>query len=405
MKEKLKILLADDEEIIRRRVCLMLADRFCIDQADTARGAREAATSHYDAVLLDIVFPDGNGIEICKEIKERDPHRTVVISSSMESVDAWDQAFRAGADGYFEKRELLGLDPRKIALTIENLVERNRLRRQAEELNRRQGELLSVLSHDVRAPFQALLGTIELLRKGPIPPSAAENVETLFQCAKDQLAFINSLLEFLRLESGMIGLRRIPLDVNLPVNQCLQGLRMLASSKGITLEVHLEPTLPKIPGDIGRIGQLASNLLSNAVKFTARGGTVIVRTAASTRQSFSGVEISVEDNGIGIKPEDRERIFQRFHRGRSRGTEGERGTGLGLSICREIAQLHQGHLDVFPGESGGSRFAAWFPVESESCVTGQTQTCEQSATTKRPARSKAKEPSSRNQLTKRRASC
>ncbi len=405
MKEKLKILLADDEEIIRRRVCLMLADRFCIDQAATAQAAREAASSCYDAILLDIVFPDGNGIEICKEIKERDPHSTVVISSSMESVDAWDQAFKAGADGYFEKRELLGLDPRKIGLTIENLVERNRLRRQAEELNRRQAELLSVLSHDVRAPFQALLGTIELLRKGPIPQSAAENVETLFQCAKDQLAFINSLLEFLRLESGMIGLRPIPLDVNLPVNQCLQGLRMLASAKEITLEVHLEPTIPKIPGDIGRIGQLTGNLLSNAVKFTPRGGRVIVRTAAATRLGVSGVEISVEDNGMGIKPEDRGRIFQRFHRGRSRGTEGERGTGLGLSICREIAQLHKGWLDVFPGASGGSRFVAWFPVEAESCVTEPARSCEQPAVTKQPTRTKAKEPSSRKQLTKRRASC
>lgn len=405
MKDKLKILHADDEEIIRRRVCLMLGDRFCIKQVATAREARDAVSPDYDAILLDIVFPDGNGIEICKEIKERDPHSTVVISSSMESVDAWDQAFRAGADGYFEKRELLGLDPRKIGLTIENLVERNRLRRQAEELNRRQAELLSVLSHDVRAPFQALLGTIELLRKGPIPQSAAENVETLFQCAKDQLAFINSLLEFLRLESGMIGLRRIPLDVNLPVNQCLQGLRVLASAKEITLEVHLEPTIPKIPGDIGRIGQLVSNLLSNAVKFTARGGTVIVRTAPSARQSISGVEISVEDNGIGIKPEDRERIFQRFHRGRNRGTEGERGTGLGLSICREIAQLHQGRLDVFQGASGGSRFAAWFPVEAGNGVTEQTQSCEQPATTKGPTLSKAEEPSSRNRLTNRRASC
>ena len=87
----------------------------------------------------------------------------------MESVDAWNEAFRAGADGYLEKRELLGLDPRKIVLMILNLVERNRLRRQAEETNRRQAELLSVLSHDVRAPFQTLLGTIELLKINPGP--------------------------------------------------------------------------------------------------------------------------------------------------------------------------------------------------------------------------------------------
>ena len=92
---------------------------------------------------------------------------------------------------------------------IMNLVERNRLRRQAEDTNRRQAELLSVLSHDVRAPFQTLLGTIELLKKNP-GHDATRNIETLYLCAKDQLAFINSLLEFLRLESGTVGLRVFP---------------------------------------------------------------------------------------------------------------------------------------------------------------------------------------------------
>ena len=207
MKNRLNVLLADDEDIIRRKVLMMLEDTFHFEQAATARAAREAAARGHDAILLDIVFPDGNGIEICREVKQRDPHSTVIITSSMESVDAWNQAFRAGADGYLEKRELLGMDPRKIVLMVLNLVERNRLRRQAAETNRRQAELLSVLSHDVRAPFQALLGTIELLKKNP-GTDATRNIETLYQCAKDQLAFINSLLEFLRLESGMAGLRR-----------------------------------------------------------------------------------------------------------------------------------------------------------------------------------------------------
>lgn len=405
MNEKLTVLLADDEEVIRRRVCMMLSDRFCIDQAATAQAARDAASSGYDAILLDIVFPDGNGIELCKEIKDRDPHSTIVISSSMESVDAWDQAFRAGADGYLEKRELLGLDPRKIGLMIENLVERNRLRRQAEELNRRQAELLSVLSHDVRAPFQALLGTAELLRKEPIPQSAAENVETLYHCAKDQLAFINSLLEFLRLESGMIGLRTLPLDINLPVNQCLQGLRMLASAKEIVLEEHLEPSLPKVMGDIGRIGQLTSNLLSNAVKFTPRRGTVKVRTSASTRQGASGVEIAVEDNGVGIKPEDRDRIFRRFYRGCDRGTEGERGTGLGLSICREIVQLHSGKLDLHSIDTGGTRFVAWFPAENEGTDSAECRSPGLPAVTTKLSKRVTGDPAPSHQLTKRKASC
>lgn len=362
MEQKLNVLVADDEPLIRRKVCMMIGDAFCVDQVATAESAREAAQRGYDAILLDIVFPDGNGIGICREIKERDPYCTVVVSSSMESVDAWNDAFQAGADGYLEKRELLALDPRKIVLMIENLVERNRLKQQAEDLNKRQTELLSVLSHDVRTPFQTLLGTIDLLRKGSVPSAVAKNVETLYQCASDQLAFINSLLEFLRLESGSGGLRPCSMSINLVVNQALQGLRVLAEKKEITLESYLEDGIPHMHGDLARICQLINNLVSNSVKFTPRGGRVVVSTTSAHRGTREGVELSVLDTGIGINPEDRERIFQRFRRGSTVGTEGEKGTGLGLSICKEIVQLHNGTLTVDDGTTQGTVFRAWFPI-------------------------------------------
>jgi signal transduction histidine kinase len=372
MNNRLKLLLADDEEMIRRKVLMMLGDTFDFEQAATALEARAAARKGYDAILLDIVFPDGNGIEICREVKERDPYSTVIISSSMESVDAWNEAFRAGADGYLEKRELLGLDPRKIVLMVMNLVERNRLRRQLEETNRRQAELLSVLSHDVRAPFQTLLGTIELLKKNP-GHDATRNVDTLYQCAKDQLAFINSLLEFLRLESGMVGMRRSPLDVNLPVNLTLQRLSVPASRKEISLDSNLQEGLPKVNADIARVSQLVSNLINNAIKFTPRGGMIKVTTSAAHKDDSSGVEICVEDTGVGVKPDDREKIFQRFRRARDSGTEGEIGTGLGLSICKEIAHLHGGTLDVGDNKPRGAVFRAWFPVLSDAGLASDSE--------------------------------
>jgi signal transduction histidine kinase len=368
MSDRLSLLVADDEAIIRRKVCMMLGDKFKIDQVSTARSAREAALKDYDAVLLDVMFPDGNGIEICSEIKKRDPHATVIISSSMETVAAWNDAFRAGADGYLEKRELLGLDPRKITLTISSLVERNRLRRQAEELSRRQTELLSVLSHDVRAPFQTLLGTIEMLRRSPIPDDAAKNVDNLYTCAKDQLSFINSLLEILRLESGMSGMRRIALDVNVPIGASLQRMAFLAKTKDISLQTDLQAGLPKIDGDIARIAQLVNNLLTNAIKFTPRKGRVSVRTRAAEKNGLPGVEISVADTGVGVSQADRPKIFQRFHRGRDKGTEGEMGTGLGLCICKEIMQLHAGTIEVEDAKGIGAVFKAWFPVQRPETV-------------------------------------
>jgi signal transduction histidine kinase len=368
MTDRLHVLLAEDEALIRAKVLLMLGDTFSIDEAPTARAARDADMTSYDAALMDIVFPDGNGIEICREIKQQNPHCTVVITSSMESVDAWDKAFQAGADGYLEKRELLGLNPRKIELMIANLVERNRLRKQAEEAHRRQSELLSVLSHDVRAPFHALLGTIELLRRSSIPAEAATNVESLYLCAKDQLQFINSLLELLRLEAGATSIRQFPVDLNLPVNQSIQTLGILARGKDIELTADLHPCLPKVWADLGKILQVVNNLIGNAIKFTHSHGKIAVRTAAAYRNGKPGAEIVVQDTGVGISAVEQEKIFQRFHRGREKGTNGEGGTGLGLAICNEIMQLHQGALEVRSGKSEGTAMTAWFPAgENGAC--------------------------------------
>ena len=331
----------------------------------TAHEVMASMDTPYDAILLDIVFPDGNGIELCRKLKEHNPHRTVVVSSSMESVDAWDRSFQAGADGYVEKRELLSLDPRKIELMIKNHVERNCLRREAEAQHQRQAELLSILSHDVRAPFQALLGIIDLLRKNEISESAVRNVALLHDCVTDQLAFINSLLELLRLESGTSGLRKRPLDLNLPVNQSLQSFVILAKNKGVSLTSKLGSNLVRISGDLGRILQVVNNLVGNAIKFTPRDGRVIVETVSKPRNGNQGAQINVADTGMGINPAEHAKIFNRFHRGRFKGTEGEKGVGLGLSICKEIVQLHNGVLEVEDNPGGGTIFKAWFPADSE----------------------------------------
>ena len=376
MSEQLSLLVADDEAMIRSRVRIMLGAQCRIDEAPTAHAVRTASIEDYDAILLDIVFPDGDGIELCREIKERDPHATVVVSSSLESVEAWDHAFQAGADGYLEKRELLGLDPRKILVMIRNLVERNGLKRQAEETSRRQGELLAVLSHDVRAPFQALLGTIGQLRKSSIPPDAARGVETLHQCAADHLAFINSLLELLRLESGSVNLRLHPVDVNLVVSQSVQRLGILAAGKQISVSTDLEADLPRIEGDMARIAQLVHNLVSNAIKFTPGRGSIRVKTRAAVRHDRGGVEMRVEDSGIGIAEKDRDKIFQRFGRGHDCGTAGEKGTGLGLSICRQIVHLHGGTLELDPGWLKGTAFIAWIPIEQRVFIEGRPERTE-----------------------------
>jgi signal transduction histidine kinase len=107
-----------------------------------------------------------------------------------------------------------------------------------------------------------------------------------------------------------------------------------------------------------------NNLVSNAIKFTPRGGNVAVSTAYEDKNGAPGVRIAVVDTGVGVNSSDQSKIFQRFRRGRDRGTEGETGTGLGLSICKEIVQLHGGTLAVNSEVSKGSAFVVWLPAQA-----------------------------------------
>lgn len=365
MTSKLKLLIADDEPIIRDTIRLMLGNTYEIDQAESAKGLRKIVKKGFDAVLLDIVFPDGNGIELCRELKSYDPDLTIIISSSMETVDAWNSAFDAGADSYIEKREILNQDPRKISLMINNLVERNRLRRQAKDQNKWQAELLSVLSHDVRAPFQSLLSSLDLLRKSEIKPELRSVIDETLSGARQQLSFINALLELLRLESRAVNLRMTNFDPNLPVNQSVQTLLGLIKEKEINLQVTLADNLPQIRGDIAQIARMVTNLFSNAIKFTPRGGKIQVSTKLVNNGEFPEVEIRVQDNGVGIKKSELNVIFDKFHRAKDKGTEGEAGSGLGLAICKELAQLHGGAITVESAVSKGSAFVIRLPSKVE----------------------------------------
>lgn len=364
MGSRMRLLIADDEPIVRDTVRLLLGNIYDIEQTDSGEGLRKIVTRGFDAILLDIMFPDANGIDLCRELKSSHPHLTIVISSSMETVDAWNSAFEAGADSYIEKRELLNQDPRKISLMINNLVERNRLRKQTEEQNKWQTELLSVLSHDVRAPFQSVLSSLDRLRKSPLEPELERLVDTTLQSARQQLSFINSLLELLRLESGMVGLRFTRFDPNLPVCQSVQTLKSLMSEKGIELKLKLGKTLPKVEADIAQVARMVTNLLGNAIKFTQRAGKIEVSTRQAKKFDVEGIEIVVRDNGIGISESDKPRIFDKFHRCKEKGDQGETGSGLGLAICKELAQLHNGTISVDSSVGKGSEFRIWLPLDS-----------------------------------------
>ncbi len=139
--------------------------------------------------------------------------------------------------------------------------------------------------------------------------------------------------------------------------------RIVAREKGITLHVDAQP-MPEIAGDGDRLAQVLTNLISNAIKYTPTGGDVFV----STRVSNGGVDVIVQDTGIGIPAEELPRVFERFYQvDKARGPE--RGTGLGLAIVREIVQAHGGRINVASAGPGkGTTFTLWLPSPDMSTI-------------------------------------
>jgi signal transduction histidine kinase len=170
---------------------------------------------------------------------------------------------------------------------------------------------------------------------------------------------IDSLLDLGRLEARDTELSKVPVDVDALVQEAVEQIQPFALSKNQDLSTQIAPDLPQIFADRDLILRVLTNLLDNAVKFTERNG----RIALSAEQVRDKVVFTVADTGMGIRPEYRQRIFERF--ARLENANGVKGTGLGLAFCKLAVEAHGGHIWVESEVGQGSQFKFALPVGEE----------------------------------------
>ncbi|MFN9478877.1 MAG: ATP-binding protein [Betaproteobacteria bacterium] len=232
-----------------------------------------------------------------------------------------------------------------------------------ETANRHKSEFLANVSHELRTPLNAILGFSEALDErlfGELNARQAQYVRDIHDSGRHLLALINDLLDLSKVEAGRLDLEPAPVDVPALVEGAMQMVAARASAAGVRLTVDIEPDVGVWRGDARRLHQILLNLLSNAVKFTPAGGDVRVRAA----HAAGGLAIAVADTGVGIAPEQMQRLFAPFAQARSRGLRGEEGTGLGLALSRRLAELHGGRLQVDSAPGRGSTFTLWLPAQA-----------------------------------------
>jgi len=243
----------------------------------------------------------------------------------------------------------------------EALVRREReLRSAAEQANRSKDEFLSMFSHELRSPLNAILGWNSILaarRAGDVEIGGI--VARIERSAKTQLKMVNDLLDLGRISTGKLKIEPRPIRLAPVVIAALDATRPAASAKGIELTSSVCTEPDEVFGDPDRLQQVVWNLLSNAVKFTDAGGRIEV----SLRAVEGGIELDVTDGGQGISPELLPHVFDRFRQGDSSTTRHTSGLGLGLALVREIVALHGGSVSAASrGVGHGAAFTVRLPV-------------------------------------------
>jgi len=230
-------------------------------------------------------------------------------------------------------------------------------------LDKIRSRFLWMAAHELRSPLASVFGYVEMLVDGdygPLTPQQRTRLEIVQGCARRLLATTESLLDVTRIDAGRIELVLQPRDLGALVEAVVAEFEPQLEAKAQHLTLHAPPDLPPAFCDEARAEQIVGNLLSNASKYTAAGGRITITLGRAAEEGF--VQISVADTGVGIPPEDREKMFTRFFRGESGRRTGASGTGLGLNIARSLVELHGGRIwfESQPGE--GSTFHVTFPV-------------------------------------------
>ena len=235
---------------------------------------------------------------------------------------------------------------------------------EAEEASRIKSQLVSNVSHELRTPLNAILGYTHLILGqiyGPISGEQKMALEGVLRNSDDLLTLINNILDLSKIESGKMSVEVEPVEVSSLLEEVLAALQPLLERSSLYSR-YRKVALPAIQSDAGKIKQILVNLLSNAIKFTPKGGVTIEMNDLPKRRQ---IEIRIHDTGIGIKPEDLPKIFDRFHQVDGSPTREFEGSGLGLAIVRQLVGLLKGEIRVESEPGKGSTFTLFLPYRIE----------------------------------------
>ncbi len=254
-----------------------------------------------------------------------------------------------------------------VAAISSDITERNRAIAAAREAVERRDRFLAMLSHELRNPLAAVVAATYTLRHPDLPAANRARAPEIIQRQADHLArLLDDLLDVARVATGRIQVRRDPLDLAAVISRAVEQQAGAFAATGVELSVDVPAGSLPVEGDATRLQQVVGNLLANAAKYTPAGG----RAALQVERSADQVVLRLRDTGVGIAPDQLERVFELFYQDDASLDRSAGGLGIGLTLARSVARLHGGDLVVSSeGRGRGSEFVVTLPVATSPPAT------------------------------------
>ncbi len=383
MLENASILIVNNIEANRAALSHNLCNAgYIVHSAESIqKGLSLLSREKIDLILLEVQLPDGDGFEMCVQLKSSAAFSSVpVLMISQLFMHSSDKVkgLESGADACL----VSPVDSMELIATVKSLLRGRDTERKlrdacekAESANKAKTEFLANMSHEIRTPMNAIIGLASILVNTPLSDKQMEFITTLQQSADSLLSLINDMLDISKIEDNHMELECVPFNLREMIQDVMGMMSVKANEKHLALELHyLTETENMFIGDPLRLKQVIINLVNNAVKFTSRGSvTVMIVSQPAQQPRMRDVTIQIMDTGIGVPQEKLAIIFDKFTQADSSTSRKYGGTGLGLTISKRLIEKMKGRILVESQLDIGSTFTIQVPLRAVELTAAEAK--------------------------------